>query len=69
MRPSILSVSEIVNFFLNVYGFLVRGVGYPDLWPSLQCIEPLDVSKNYTFEVIDGIIGGSPFPLNIKCKS
>lgn len=32
------------------------GAGYPDLWPSANCTEPLDVSKNFTFEVISGIL-------------
>ncbi|CAN1798321.1 Beta-hexosaminidase 1 [Linum perenne] len=32
------------------------GVGYPDLWPSSSCREPLDVAKNYTFDVISGIL-------------
>ncbi|XP_057522383.1 beta-hexosaminidase 1 [Amaranthus tricolor] len=32
------------------------GVGYPDLWPSLSCKEPLDVSKNFTFDVVSGIL-------------
>ncbi|MCH85917.1 beta-hexosaminidase 1-like, partial [Trifolium medium] len=32
------------------------GAGYPDLWPSSSCREPLDVSKNYTFDVISGIL-------------
>ncbi|KAJ8542223.1 hypothetical protein K7X08_017089 [Anisodus acutangulus] len=32
------------------------GAGYPDLWPSPSCKEPLDVSKNYTFDVISGIL-------------
>ncbi|GAQ81841.1 beta-hexosaminidase [Klebsormidium nitens] len=31
------------------------GVGYPELWPSPTCQEPLDVSNNFTFEVIEGI--------------
>jgi hypothetical protein len=35
-----------------------RGIGYPALWPSESCREPLDVSKNFTFEVIDGILSG-----------
>ena len=35
-----------------------RGVGYPDLWPSPQCTEPLDVSNQFTFDVIEGIIRG-----------
>ncbi|CAL9761709.1 unnamed protein product [Musa acuminata subsp. burmannicoides] len=34
------------------------GVGYPDLWPSAECQEPLDVSKEFTFKVIDGILSG-----------
>lgn len=32
------------------------GVGYPELWPTSKCIEPLDVSSNFTFDVINGII-------------
>ncbi|KAL3523769.1 hypothetical protein ACH5RR_016603 [Cinchona calisaya] len=32
------------------------GKGYPDLWPSSSCTEPLDVSKNFTFDVISGIL-------------
>ncbi|KAL9226095.1 hypothetical protein vseg_001945 [Gypsophila vaccaria] len=32
------------------------GVGYPDLWPSSSCKEPLDVSKNFTFDVVSGIL-------------
>ncbi|KAJ3676649.1 hypothetical protein LUZ60_004061 [Juncus effusus] len=32
------------------------GIGYPDLWPSKNCTEPLDISKNFTFEVISGIL-------------
>jgi hexosaminidase len=32
------------------------GTGYPDLWPSLSCREPLDVTKNFTFDVISGIL-------------
>ncbi|XP_068643923.1 beta-hexosaminidase 1 [Aristolochia californica] len=32
------------------------GVGYPDLWPSITCTEPLDVTKNFTFDVISGIL-------------
>lgn len=32
------------------------GRGYPDLWPSPSCREPLDVSKNFTFDVISGIL-------------
>ncbi|KAG6423362.1 hypothetical protein SASPL_113756 [Salvia splendens] len=32
------------------------GTGYPDLWPSSSCREPLDVSKNFTFDLISGIL-------------
>ncbi|WVZ95919.1 hypothetical protein U9M48_041624 [Paspalum notatum var. saurae] len=32
------------------------GYGYPKLWPSPNCTEPLDVSSNFTFEVISGIL-------------
>ncbi|KAH7677994.1 hexosaminidase protein [Dioscorea alata] len=32
------------------------GSGYPDLFPSSNCTEPLDVTKNFTFEVISGIL-------------
>ncbi|KAF3796812.1 Beta-hexosaminidase 1 [Nymphaea thermarum] len=35
---------------------IVEGVGYPKLWPSKTCREPLDVSKNFTFDVISGIL-------------
>ncbi|KAL6865423.1 hypothetical protein ACP4OV_016574 [Aristida adscensionis] len=35
------------------------GNGYPELWPSPNCTEPLDVSSNFTFEVISGILSGS----------
>lgn len=32
------------------------GIGYPNLWPSPTCREPLDVSKNFTFDLIAGIL-------------
>ncbi|OAY73924.1 Beta-hexosaminidase 3, partial [Ananas comosus] len=32
------------------------GVGYPSLWPSASCQEPLDISNEFTFKVIDGIL-------------
>ncbi|KNA16254.1 hypothetical protein SOVF_090820 [Spinacia oleracea] len=32
------------------------GVGYPLLFPSADCKEPLDVSNEFTFQVIDGIL-------------
>ncbi|GKV38496.1 hypothetical protein SLEP1_g46406 [Rubroshorea leprosula] len=32
------------------------GVGYPALWPSNDCQQPLDVSNEFTFQVIDGIL-------------
>lgn len=43
------------------------GVGYPNLWPSSSCKEPLDVSKNFTFDVIDSILSdlSSIFPFEL----
>lgn len=35
-----------------------RGVGYPALWPSPNCRQPLDVSNEFTFKLIDGILKG-----------
>uniref|UniRef100_A0A2P2K9A3 beta-N-acetylhexosaminidase n=1 Tax=Rhizophora mucronata TaxID=61149 RepID=A0A2P2K9A3_RHIMU len=32
------------------------GIGYPALWPSHTCREPLDLTKNFTFDVISGIL-------------
>ncbi|OAE35459.1 hypothetical protein AXG93_2587s1750 [Marchantia polymorpha subsp. ruderalis] len=32
------------------------GVGYPKLWPSRDCQQPLDISSKLTFEVIAGIL-------------
>ncbi|KAJ4968554.1 hypothetical protein NE237_015255 [Protea cynaroides] len=32
------------------------GTGYPSLWPSRDCQQPLDVSNEFTFKVIDGIL-------------
>lgn len=32
------------------------GIGYPSLWPSYICREPLDVSNEFTFKVIDAIL-------------
>ncbi|XP_019152467.1 PREDICTED: beta-hexosaminidase 3 [Ipomoea nil] len=32
------------------------GVGYPTLWPSRDCQHPLDVTSNFTFKVINGIL-------------
>ncbi|XP_010534473.1 PREDICTED: beta-hexosaminidase 1 isoform X2 [Tarenaya hassleriana] len=42
---------------IDVPGHAESGTGYPDLWPSPSCREPLDVSKNFTFDVISGILG------------
>lgn len=41
----------------NVVDFS-RGIGYPLLWPSADCRQPLDVSSDFTFKVIDGILSG-----------
>lgn len=32
------------------------GIGYPQLWPSSHCQEPLDVSNEFTFKIIDNIL-------------
>ncbi|XP_058183166.1 beta-hexosaminidase 3-like isoform X1 [Rhododendron vialii] len=32
------------------------GADYPTLWPSKDCQQPLDVSNEFTFQVIDGIL-------------
>ncbi|XP_071734718.1 beta-hexosaminidase 3 [Rutidosis leptorrhynchoides] len=32
------------------------GIGYPALWPSKTCQEPLDVSNDFTFKLIDGVL-------------
>ncbi|PIN07941.1 Beta-N-acetylhexosaminidase [Handroanthus impetiginosus] len=59
--------SEIVNFAkmrginvmaeVDVPGHAESwGKGYPDVWPSPSCREPLDVSKNFTFDLISGIL-------------
>ncbi|CAI9090774.1 OLC1v1025611C1 [Oldenlandia corymbosa var. corymbosa] len=32
------------------------GIGYASLWPSRTCRQPLDISNNFTFQVIDGIL-------------
>ncbi|KAL6958171.1 Beta-hexosaminidase 1 [Sarracenia purpurea var. burkii] len=60
-RYTVEDAYEIVNFVkmreVDVPGHAESwGVGYPDLWPSLSCREPLDVSKNFTFDVISGIL-------------
>lgn len=66
-RYTVEDAYEIVNFAKNrginvmaeidVPGHAESwGAGYPDLWPSLTCREPLDVSKNFTFDVVSGIL-------------
>ncbi|XP_038679868.1 beta-hexosaminidase 1-like [Tripterygium wilfordii] len=66
-RYSIGDAYEIVNFAkarginimpeVDVPGHAESwGVGYPDLWPSPICREPLDVTNNFTFELISGIL-------------
>ncbi|KAL8050352.1 hypothetical protein ABFX02_06G077400 [Erythranthe guttata] len=66
-RYTVDDASEIVNFAkmrginvmaeVDVPGHAESwGTGYPDLWPSASCKEPLDVSKNFTFDLISGIL-------------
>ncbi|PWA54666.1 hypothetical protein CTI12_AA432120 [Artemisia annua] len=38
---------------LNVPRHADLGVGYPELWPSKNCSQPLDVSSDFTFKLID----------------
>ncbi|CAM8938673.1 unnamed protein product [Rhodiola kirilowii] len=66
-RYTFSDASEIVNYAqrrginvlaeIDVPGHAVSwGQGYPALWPSKTCQEPLDVSNEFTFKVIDGIL-------------
>ncbi|KAK8593302.1 hypothetical protein V6N13_043093 [Hibiscus sabdariffa] len=66
-RYTVEDASEIVSFAkmrgihvmaeVDVPGHAESwGAGYPDLWPSSSCREPLDISKNFTFELISGIL-------------
>ncbi|WJX88621.1 Beta-hexosaminidase 1 [Trifolium repens] len=66
-RYTVEDAYEIVNFAkmrginvmaeIDVPGHAESwGAGYPDLWPSPSCREPLDVSNNYTFHVISSIL-------------
>nr|DAD25149.1 TPA_asm: hypothetical protein HUJ06_026613 [Nelumbo nucifera] len=42
------------------------GKGYPSLWPSPDCQEPLDVSNEFTFRVIDGILSDFKKTFNFR---
>ncbi|KAG4998744.1 hypothetical protein AAZX31_10G275900 [Glycine max] len=66
-RYTVEDAYEIVNFSkmrginvmaeVDVPGHAASwGIGYPDLWPSPSCKEPLDVSKKFTFDVLSGIL-------------
>ncbi|KAA8539415.1 hypothetical protein F0562_026107 [Nyssa sinensis] len=66
-RYTVEDAYEIVNFAkmrgINVMAEIdipghaeSWGAGYPDLWPSPTCREPLDVSNNFTFDVVSGIL-------------
>lgn len=66
-RYTMLEASEIINYAqrrgihvlaeIDVPGHAESwGVGYPLLWPSENCRQPLDVSNDFTFKVIDGIL-------------
>ncbi|WZZ06208.1 hypothetical protein YC2023_092129 [Brassica napus] len=66
-RYTFEDAAEIVNYAgrrgihvlaeIDVPGHALSwGKGYPSLWPSKNCQEPLDVSSDFTFKVIDGIL-------------
>ncbi|KAA8538832.1 hypothetical protein F0562_025524 [Nyssa sinensis] len=66
-RYTMADAAEIVSYAqqrginvlaeIDVPGHAVSwGTGYPSLWPSKDCQEPLDVSNEFTFKVIDGIL-------------
>lgn len=66
-RYTMADAAEIVSYAqkrginvlaeLDVPGHALSwGKGYPSLWPSKDCQQPLDVSNEFTFKVIDGIL-------------
>ncbi|KAL7613877.1 hypothetical protein Lser_V15G08367 [Lactuca serriola] len=66
-RYTMAAAAEIVSYAkkrginvlaeLDVPGHAVSwGVGYPELWPSKNCTEPLDVSNEFTFKLINGVL-------------
>ncbi|KAL6516758.1 hypothetical protein OROHE_018046 [Orobanche hederae] len=50
------SKEDFLKNQLDSCHFLQNGVGYPSIWPSTDCKEPLDVSNEFTFTLIDGIL-------------
>nr|KJB14661.1 hypothetical protein B456_002G136400 [Gossypium raimondii] len=44
----------------------LKGTGYPSLWPSKDCQQPLDISNEFTFKVIDGILSDFSKIFNFK---
>ncbi|KAK2635112.1 hypothetical protein Ddye_029904 [Dipteronia dyeriana] len=66
-RYTVADAAEIVRYAqrrginvlaeLDVPGHALSwGKGYPSLWPSKDCQQPLDVSNEFSFKVIDGIL-------------
>ncbi|KAI3908166.1 hypothetical protein MKW98_029467 [Papaver atlanticum] len=56
----------LLLIFVSGFGNITMGVGYPQLWPSPSCQQPLDVSNEFTFEVIDGILSDFSKVFNFK---
>ncbi|KAL7252353.1 hypothetical protein ACSBR1_007022 [Camellia fascicularis] len=75
-RYAMVDAAEIVSYAqrrginvlaeIDVPGHALSwGTGYPSLWPSKDCQQPLDISNEFTFKVIDGILSVRSSNLNL----